>query len=119
MTQYTFSEELLSDLYKDVFGSRPSQDYYRAWDAWTDNERQEEWDWLVRALDQEIEREKVREAEAILEFEARVDMALRMGAKDRAAALRWIMQGSEADGDWGYFCYLNGLPYNYFAAQQA
>jgi hypothetical protein len=37
-----------------------------------------------------------------------------MGAKDRATALRWIMDASQAGGDWEYFCFLNGLPYGYF-----
>jgi len=24
------------------------------------------------------------------------------------------MDASQADGDWEYFCFLNGLPYGYF-----
>jgi hypothetical protein len=37
-----------------------------------------------------------------------------MGARDRETALRWIMEASTANGDWEYFCFLNGLPYRYF-----
>ena len=54
------------------------------------------------------------EAEATAKFEQHVTNTICMGAKDRATALRWIMDASQADGDWEYFCFLNGLPYGYF-----
>ena len=35
------------------------------------------------------------------------------GAKIREVALGWLMDTSGANGDWEYFCFLNGLPYGY------
>jgi len=26
-----------------------------------------------------------------------------------------LMDASDANGDWDYFCFLNGLPYGYFS----
>ena len=59
-------------------------------------------------------REKEDEAHAIEVFEIQVTRCKLNGAKSREMALRWLMEGSRADGDWEYFCFLNGLPYTYF-----
>jgi hypothetical protein len=37
-----------------------------------------------------------------------------MGARNRETALKWIMDASNANGDWEYLCHELGLPYSYF-----
>jgi hypothetical protein len=99
------------DMYKDAFGVRP-----RGIDtsAWTLEEFEAEFKVLNRIIEQEEIARKEAEAEATAKFEQHVTNTICMGAKDRATALRWIMDASQADGDWEYFCFLNGLPYGYF-----
>ena len=99
------------DMYKDAYGVRP-----RGIDtsAWTLEEFEAEFKMLGRIIEQEEIARKEAEAEATAKFEQHVTNTICMGAKDRATALRWIMDASQADGDWEYFCFLNGLPYGYF-----
>ena len=99
------------DMYKDAYGVRP-----RGIDtsAWTLEEFEAEFKTLGRVIEQEEIARKEAEAEATTKFEQHVTNTMCMGAKDRATALRWIMDASQADGDWEYFCFLNGLPYGYF-----
>ena len=110
----TYDENTVSDLHKDAFGFRPSQAWFAQWNSNTDAEKQVEWDSLIKAMEASFVEEGAREARAVTEFEILVAKTLASGAESREDALRWIMQGSEADGDWEYFCFLNGLPYTHF-----
>ena len=99
------------DMYKDAYGVRP-----RGIDTstWTEYAFQVEFEHLALVIQQEETARKEAEAEATAKFEQHVTNTICMGARDRATALRWIMDASQADGDWEYFCFLNGLPYGYF-----
>jgi hypothetical protein len=99
------------DMYKDAYGCRP-----RGIDtsAWTLEEFEAEFKTLGAVIEREEIARKEAEVEATAKFEQHVTNTICMGAKDRATALRWIMDASQADGDWEYFCFLNGLPYGYF-----
>ncbi len=102
------------DMYKDAHGVRP-----RGIDTstWTLEDFDREFIELGEAINRE-ERERIAaEAEAGKKFEQHVTNTICMGARDRETALRWIMSASEANGDWEYFCFLNGLPYRYFAKE--
>ena len=99
------------DMYKDAYGVRP-----RGIDTteWTEEQFMAEFETLGKVIEREEIARKEAEAEATAKFEQHVTNTMCMGAKDRATALRWIMDASQADGDWEYFCFLNGLPYGYF-----
>ena len=99
------------DLYKDVHGFRPRHVDY---DSLTEAQLEK----MLADLEVELVAEEARiarlQADAIREFEQRLAAVIATGAKDRKTALRWIMDGSDARGDWDYFCYDNHLPYGYF-----
>jgi hypothetical protein len=99
------------DMYKDAYGVRP-----RGIDTsnWSETEFMAEFDMLAKVIDAEYIARKEAEAIAIEKFEQHVTNTICMGARDRETALRWIMDASTANGDWEYFCFLNGLPYGYF-----
>ena len=99
------------DMYKDAYGVRP-----RGIDttSWTEADFEAEFQMLGKVIEQEDIARKEAEAEATAKFEQHVTNTICMGARDRTTALRWIMDASQADGDWEYFCFLNGLPYGYF-----
>jgi len=99
------------DMYKDAYGVRP-----RGVDTstWTLADFDAEFQLLGEIIKQEDIARKAAETEAIEKFEQHVINTICMGARDRETALRWIMDASNANGDWEYLCYDLGLPYHYF-----
>jgi hypothetical protein len=99
------------DMYKDAYGVRP-----RGVDTtkWTLADFDAEFKLLGEIIKQEDIARKAAETEAIEKFEKHVTDTICMGARDRETALRWIMDASNANGDWEYLCYDLGLPYQYF-----
>jgi hypothetical protein len=99
------------DMYKDAYGVRP-----RGIDTstWTEADFLAEFESLNDAIKESIEQQRRAEVVGVKKFEARVTQVIESGAADRETALRWIMDGSDCNGDWEYFCYCNSLPYRYF-----
>lgn len=104
------------ELYKDVYGIRPRHIDY---DLLTEAQVEAMLDELAVELEQVEARNKQIEETAIAEFEKRVTQTINLGAKDRATALRWIMDQSDCNGDWEYFSYQHDLPYGYFLKEAA
>lgn len=111
---YTYNSNTVSDLHKDAFGFRPSQNWWAAWNSMDDDVKQREWDRLLQCLEVENTRIAAHEKEMIAKFEASILGTIESGAKDRETAIRWLVDDVDCRGDLGYFAYLNGLPYNYF-----
>ena len=112
--ELSYKEQLAAqhyDFYKDVHGIRPR---WMNYDAMTVEELELEMKQLSTEADYVFAEEKRIQEENVAKFEQHVTNTICMGARDRETALRWIMDASEAGGDWEYFCYLNGLPYRYF-----
>lgn len=111
-----FDDDLISDLHKDAYGFRPNEGFWADWRSMGAAEKQATWDQLVSALQDAQRAEAEAETRAIAKFEKRVASLMAHGAKDRSMAIRWLMDASVGEGirDEEYFCYLNGLPYNYF-----
>ena len=111
MSELEQAQCMFWDMYKDAHGVRP-----RGVDtsAWTLADFHKEFEYLAKVIDAEETQRLAAEAEAVKKFEQHVINTICMGAGDRATALRWIMDASSAEGDWEYFCFLNGLPYHYF-----
>jgi hypothetical protein len=99
------------DMYKDAYGFRPR---HVDTSGWTLAEFQAEFADLGQVINREEAQRKVAEKEAIEKFEKHVTDTICMGARNRETALRWIMDASNANGDWEYLCYDLGLPYHYF-----
>ena len=62
--EYTYSDELYSDLYKEVYGVRPRSDYDQ-WLKMDPHEKQEEWDHLLVCLDINADKEKAAGERAV------------------------------------------------------
>ena len=98
------------DMHKDAYGFRPREDT----SSWTVEDFDAEFVHLGKTISREMAAEAVAEAKAVKRFEQRVTDTISLGARDRETALRWLMEASEADGDWEHFCFLNGLPFGWF-----
>ena len=114
LTELQKLEEIYCELYKDVYGVKAR--WYRADSV---EEARNDLDRLSKVLEEEIEREQTAQAKAAATFEQTVQNVIKVGAKDRQTALQWLIDASEANGDWEYFCLLNELPYGYFKKQAA
>jgi len=98
------------DMYKDAYGVRP-----RGVDTsnWTEADFEAEFQTLGRAIEQEEADRKVRESQAIVEFEDRVLNLMHTGT-NRERVIAWLMDAEGANGDFEYFCFTQGLPYGHF-----
>jgi len=103
------------DMYKDAYGVRP-----RGIDTsdWTLEMFEHEFEQLAVVIDRNEADRRLHEVLAVKAFEKHVTNAICMGARDRETALRWIMEASDANGDWEYLCFLHGLPYGYFIGKE-
>ena len=112
--EYTYSDELMSDLHKDAYGSRPGISYRLYWQTLSADEKQAEWETMIRAMQAEQEAQREYELESIAEYEQQIARNLDMGAGTREDAIRWILDSMELSpyDDAGYVCYKLGLPYS-------
>ena len=99
-----------SDSHKEAYGFRPRH----STKDWSFEDFEKELTHLQSVIEDNIAQEKIREKEAVIEFEAEIARLIEMGAKDRSAAIRWIDEAEETNGDRDYLRYVLGLPYGYF-----
>ena len=97
-------QSTFSDYYKSMYGFRPR---HGSTEQWNDD------------AERVTNEEALREALAIATFEETITKSIAAGAADRETAIRWLMQESPDPADVGYFCYSNGLPYDYFSPKEA
>jgi len=95
MTQYTFDENIVSDLHKDARGFRPAPHFWEQWVLSTDQRKQRIWDDLINEMKESMDRERRMEREAIKDFESDINLNIALGAGDRETALRWMTQDEE------------------------
>jgi hypothetical protein len=109
MTEYTYDEELFSDLYKEVNGFRPRQhEFYDASPA----RKQEIWVSLCEDSDAEVDYQLARQKEAIADFDALVEKTRQMGAVTSKNAVKWLVDAEGEDfWDYGMMEYQFGIPY--------
>ena len=97
MSKYTFDENIVSDLYKDTFGVRPSSDFWMDWNSSSNENKQATWDRLLEMHEEELEASKIRKQMAQEAFEARIDHVIEAGASNRATALKWLFESSDRE----------------------
>lgn len=115
--EYTFSEDLFSDLHKDALGYRPRQDSSLAWDFFngSDDDKQSIWDFLIEQMVARQAEEADYERMAVEAFEARIAHVIESGAGDRDTAIRWLYQSEAPESreshtqDYEHFLYNQGV----------
>ena len=117
---FTFSDELFSDLWKDVHGYRPDADLMNEWNARTPRQKQELWSALVDELDQQ-EQDRVKLQEARVDsFERQIFNYEGMGDNiTRSDAIRLILdeEGLIHEYDPEYVAYSMDLPYGVYTKE--
>lgn len=117
MSNYSFSEDLISDLHKDAFGFRPKGNYFAWWDSLSNDEKQAEWDSLYQTFIAREESEREMEAESVKSLEDRIVALREHGARSREMAIRWLDEAYETNGDVSFLEYNLGVPYGYLTKE--
>ncbi len=115
MTQFTYDENLFSDLYKEVYGVRPRGG---EWMTATPERKQEIWDQLCAAHAAAMDDYNREQNEGIDMFETLIQKTVNYGARTYAEAVKWMVQTAPdyaADDPIDYLEYEYNLPYGYLA----
>ena len=118
MKKYTYSDELISDLHKDAWGYRPSENFYKHWDKSSPDEKQSVWEDLIDDMVKHDEEEAIAKKTKAKEFVKRLKETCKLGANNYKTALKWILdaEGHAIDRnswDAGFLCYSFGLDFKY------
>jgi hypothetical protein len=103
-----------SDMYKDAHGVRP---HGISTQGWTLEDFGREFDRLQLIIEREEQDRILRENQAIIHFERRLQELGKLGAADRDEAIRWCLMSDKAQ-DLEHLAWLNELPWNYFPRAQ-
>ena len=113
---YTYSDNIFSDLVKEVYGTRSvgrTGHLSHYWDETPEN-KQKIWDDLCDEHETTMAEEKADQVRKAKAFEDRVQDVISIGAGDRETALRWIFQSEKLDlRDYIYACFALNIPYSY------
>jgi len=116
-SKYTFDENIVSDLYKDAFGSRPGEYFWENWDAADNDRKQALWDVMVNEVQVDAERERQEQFAAERHLERIVIPNIRSYLNDcsREDAIRHLHETYETDGSLEYLEYALGVRYGYLS----
>lgn len=118
----TYSDELFSDLWKDVNGFRPTKELTDEWNARTPRQKQELWNALCDELEQQELDRKELEAIRVDRFEEQIVKYEGMGDNiTRSDAIRFILEeeGLIYEYDPEYVAYSLDLPYRVYTQEFA
>jgi hypothetical protein len=113
MTQYTFDDSLISDLHKDAYGVRPTQTFWTLWETMAPSEKQSEWEWLCKLVDEADRRCAEVAKEAYLAWSVDINELMYKHDISEARAIIWDMQARNMGiEDLSFYCYERGLDYS-------
>lgn len=111
--EYTYSDELISDLHKDAYGHRPSEQFWLRWNAYSKDDRQATWDYLCERNEIEAAFEREMEEECNRLFDRRIEDLKALGARDFDMAVRWLHEAYDTANDDAWLEWHFGMAYGY------
>ena len=118
MRNYTFDENIVSDLYKDAYGHRPGEYFWADWDACSDDAKQHLWDRLIDAVGESIREEQRYHEMAIHELESWIISTKKIVFEStREDCIRMLHDAHETRGDVEYLEHCLGVPYGYLSGK--
>jgi hypothetical protein len=115
VNQYTFDENIVSDLYKEAYGSRPREGFWSEWDAASNDEKQRIWDNLLDTSDRAAEAELECQLEAERELNEHFRRVVDIAGGTREDAIRHLHETYDTHGDVEYLEYHLGVRYGYLS----
>jgi hypothetical protein len=113
--QYTYDERIVSDLYKEAYGSRPRADFWAKWQNGTADEKQMVWDFLIAESDAERERQEQLAVERHLERIVIPNIQSYLNGCSREDAIRHLHDTYDTHGDVEYLEFNLGVRYGYLS----
>lgn len=115
--QYTYDENIVSDLYKEAFGSRPRDHFWSEWESASNAGKQEIWDQLLAIADAEAEYFYQEQLRAEQDFETRIipNIQSYLNGGSREDAIRHLHETYETDGDTEYLEFQIGVRFGYLS----
>ena len=111
--------QIMSDLHKDVYGFRPR---YIDYEAFTNEELADEYNFLLNRLDEVMEEERKFEAQKVAEFHSGLKKTMECANCDHVTALRYMFDAYISDQGFDYlsiegFSYINNIAHTRYARQ--
>ena len=92
---YTFDDNTVSDLFKDVRGFRPSEYFWEEWTQAPADVKQMIWDNLCNELEDTMAAERAAEARALADFGQQIIDNINRGADTIETAIRWMLEAEQ------------------------
>ena len=115
LNQYTFDENIVSDLYKEAYGTRPREGFWSEWDAASNDEKQRIWDSLLDTSDRAAEMELECQLEAERELNEHFRRVVDIAGGTREDAIRYLHDAYDTNGSNEYLEYILGVRYGYLS----
>lgn len=114
---FTYSDELFSDLHKDVYGFRPRGARMDEWNERTPRQKQELWNALCDELEENEKRARKQEEEALDEFRINLREVMRTCQCNWKTAMKYLAEAEKIDiardeQDFDYFLWGQGIGFN-------
>jgi hypothetical protein len=109
---YTYDDATVSDLHKDAYGTRPGATFMRVWKGLSPDDKQGLWEAMCIELDRELEREREGHDRA---WNSWIDRMFELAAAQEISvgdAIRQHVKAADVGGDYGYYCFREGLSYD-------
>lgn len=113
---FTYSDDLFSDLFKDVNGFRPRGALMDEWNERTPRQKQELWNALCDELEENEKAARKAESEALDEFRINVREVMNICSCNWTKAVKHLAAAEKIDldrsmQDFDYFLWNQGLGY--------
>ena len=116
MTQYTYSDDIVSDLHKDARGYRPSQSFWDGWSTLNEDEKQSIWDMLCEEMERSMKEQAAAEKRSLDKFRETVrnTMNYYKVTWDKAVDILCLKAGDDIDCEqsFEYFLWKQGIGYS-------
>ena len=116
--EYTFDENIVSDLHKDAYGFRPGERFWAEWSLTDNDGKQRMWDALLDDAERAVENEREYQIEAIHDLEDRIKfMQSTIIGCTRDDAIRYLHDVYNTNGDVEYLEFHLGVPFGYLSGR--
>ena len=114
--EYTYEDNLISDLHKDARGHRPSYGFMLMWNDLSPAQKQEKWDSLCEEMEESIEMEKQMEKVSLDEFRKTLRATMKTTGTNWKRALFFLAQAEDINiednsQEFSHFLWRQGIGY--------
>jgi hypothetical protein len=113
--QYTFDQDIVSDIYKDAYNMRPGDAFWHQWENATDDGKQDIWDNLLEWVRMSALEERHRQIDAEARLEKEIATMCSKYRIRREDAIRDLHDQYDTQGSEEWLEYHLGVRYGYLS----